>query len=540
LGNLYWKFWSETEVSRQTRTQSRAIGTSKTESEGSSENYSEATQTGVTIGETETQSQGSTRSVTDGETSSTAKGSSRTQQKGTNRNKSQNSRQFDTGDFGFSQVLQGVSPFRLDNSATANTQKNRGKSRQTNWGDSRGSTRGGGYSQGNSESQSTGTSQTETAGTSRSNTSGENQSRSHATNRQESNSKTKTIGQGTTHQITTGETQTDTGGFNEALQARPLLAVNEMKKWFAPVSDPSSIHYPGYCLVMIADEDPTAIRRGNYFEDTHFIGWHDPHPDWPENTPPLFKQNMDLPGLPGSDAEEIEWIKEVGEKTKKAEPIARFGPFPYDRDNPFVVEAFEQITSPYADVYSDRAEFYWIIHSTQTGILKTKGKHPDEEHIGEIESNLREIFFDEDIEGILDSGELFDDYLLRIDEHVKISEEEDARRREAERLEQDRLEAEYQQKQKEKRERLEKEERENKRLEALEKSKRLGEAARKAARAAKSAELKATRAAEAAEIEKLLAEFEEKKRRTKQHRDKERKEALKALKILGPVVIILN
>jgi type IV secretory pathway TraG/TraD family ATPase VirD4 len=68
-------------------------------------------------------------------------------------------------------------------------------------------------------------------------------------------------------------------GRSEAIHRRALIAPDEIGRLFGTVRDKDDPRYPGLALVLMAGQQPAAVRRVNYYEDDYFLCCFDPHPD---------------------------------------------------------------------------------------------------------------------------------------------------------------------------------------------------------------------------------------------------------------------
>ena len=110
---------------------------------------------------------------------------------------------------------------------------------------------------GDSQTQGSGWSQSEAAGTSQS------FSKSHSSSQSRSNSASRTQ------------------GWSEAVHKRFLMNPDEIGRLLARVGDRADPAYPGIALALIPGRNPLLTRRVNYFETPRFLGFFDPHPDFP-------------------------------------------------------------------------------------------------------------------------------------------------------------------------------------------------------------------------------------------------------------------
>ncbi len=70
-----------------------------------------------------------------------------------------------------------------------------------------------------------------------------------------------------------------TTGRSQAIHRRALIAPDEIGRLFGTVRDKNDPRYPGLALVLMAGQQPAAVRRVNYYEDDYFFCFFDPHPD---------------------------------------------------------------------------------------------------------------------------------------------------------------------------------------------------------------------------------------------------------------------
>lgn len=84
---------------------------------------------------------------------------------------------------------------------------------------------------------------------------------------------------GTSDSTTYGTSHSTTEGTSETVHRRPLIAPDELGKFFGRINDKEHPAYPGLALVLVSGENPIAVKRVNYFEDEYFYKKFDPHPD---------------------------------------------------------------------------------------------------------------------------------------------------------------------------------------------------------------------------------------------------------------------
>lgn len=324
----------------KTYTISNSKATGHTVQENWSQQISEARQEGINWSKAQNESTSKNRSFSGG----------RAKSKNSGRGEARN---YNTGHFGIAQALRGISPIRTDHSAGLSFQDGSGTSRQTGW--QKGFTHQSGttHQKGGSASVTNTNAKTSGGGKSSTVTTQSGDSTAKGDTRQESRSKTRTSNQSNSIQRSTQESLAQSMAIQEHIQPRPLASVNELKKLFAPISDQNSEHYPGYCLVMLADQDdPISVKRTLYYRDSHFTGYFDPHPDWPEYAPPRFNVDLALPGFPVRDFfrleypdlsnAKIEWSVAPGEMVSAGAKIARVGPFNFER-HPLRSEALREV-----------------------------------------------------------------------------------------------------------------------------------------------------------------------------------------------------
>lgn len=465
-----------TEVARVTRQSGRSTGETigESESKQTSESQSrtqqrmsgitEGTSEGIThsetIGRSESTSEGTSESHGTSENWGTSKSGGSSSQRGTSRGTGQNhsvgegsSRSFDTGLFGISEVFQNMPIFRTDNSASSSSNSSRGWS--TNFGESENQTRnkGWGRSRGSARSRTFGKTFNKTKGTSYSKGTSVQRGSSYSKTEQTSEGETIQAGKSFTQQTSRSNTTNRSENLNEVLNSRPLIELNEVKEWFAPIDDRESLHYPGYALVLLRNERPTAVRRANYFEDEHFIGWYDPHPNFPENAPPLFLEEKHLDGICFQDIENdhlndftwnfraqiahvevLDWQVVRDEEVSIYQFLATIGDFRYDK-NKYLEQAFEEIECEEVQHDPTSNSFRWRIYARYSGKISLS-KNVD--HIGSVLTNQRRLYFER--EGLLLEEPTFTflDFLERVYERASELEMESTRLRERE-LERERL-----------------------------------------------------------------------------------------------------
>jgi len=78
-----------------------------------------------------------------------------------------------------------------------------------------------------------------------------------------------------------GWSNSTTNGWGQATHKRPLLNPDEIGRLLARNDDRYRPGYPGLVLAMIPGEHPLLARRINYYESRYFVGYFDPHPNYP-------------------------------------------------------------------------------------------------------------------------------------------------------------------------------------------------------------------------------------------------------------------
>lgn len=215
--NYLSKYMGEHEVARTTRTSSETAGRSTSKSVGSS------------------RSEGSTWSDSDSSSWGTSQGRSSSRSRGTSSGGGMN---FNGG------VPQNPGTFWSPSSSDA-----------------------GGWSMSNSSSDS----DSRTTGDSFSETAGGSLSRSIG----------GSTSDGVSETFTDGDSESSTSGTAQGIHKRALLTPDEIGHVFARVEDPDNAAYPGLALVLVSGRRPFIVRRPKYYEDRHFAGTFDPHPDYP-------------------------------------------------------------------------------------------------------------------------------------------------------------------------------------------------------------------------------------------------------------------
>ena len=459
--NYVSQMLGETEVRRDTSTSSNTTGTNTSESEGTSES--------ITEGSSESKTQGRSLSDTQGESHSTSKGtsesktigkseshtrgtggsSSDSQNRGSNQSQSSGTNQGtnsstnqSTG--GSSNSNRG---FSLGNGysrtsgsgygSNHSTGHGRGSSQGSNHSSSKGSSSGASQSRSKSwnksfsisknTSQTFGLNRSESHSRNYSHTSGENESFSESVN----HSKTK----GVTHSKTVGESASKTEGVNQNLYHRPLITPDEIGLCLCPIEDRSHPQYPGFALIVPSDGRPSAVRRCNYYEDEHYIGWYDTHPDFPENAPPKFLVDFEILGLPTSTFQEsdfpvdalekyfdtdalavAEWFVKKGQAVQFAQPLALVGPLKLKPNVRYLKDALNQAQNDNAKLALEDSALYWNIRAPRSGKLKSptqENKHA----IGYVESNRRIQYSEREL--LIDTpGLSFSDYIYNLGEVI--------------------------------------------------------------------------------------------------------------------------
>lgn len=401
------KVLGQTEVSRFARQVGIAEGQTQSETQGTQISESKGTQTGTSTSHSESYTEGESNAHTEGRNTSWSETENESRTKGRNwgssyqdgssTNKSWNkgsgsnknegnssNKNFKSGIFGLAQAFQFLPIVRTDNSASSSKNEGTGTSKQKGHGGGSSSNTSKTRNRGGNFSKTWGRSSTTGGGTNSSDTYTSNRSQTHGTTFQESQSETHSRTEGQSHQISEGTTTNRNRGLQENLQARPLIDVNEVKKWFSPISDKTSVDYPGYCLVLARDEEPTPIRRTNYFEEEHFLGWFDPHPDHPDTAPDEFIFQHKIEGL------EVEltgqWLVHERESVDAQTGILRYGPIDYKKTSRLYREAYERIAEDFPQVDIEKESFYWTIATPLSGKIHL---HGTQNIIAQIETNRR-------------------------------------------------------------------------------------------------------------------------------------------------------
>jgi len=409
----------ETEVSRETKNWSDAETHTETESESSHESTAEGESYATAVGRSSSRTSGQSHSHAVGQSSSNTVGRSVSKAKGTSRTHGSNYGRSDSSNWGHNRGENSNENHNRGSSSGSQRNSNwssngglgtgtsqmfqnsegrgwgRGTSKGENWGGSR--SKNAGWNSSHSQnrtrtvtknaSQTRGSSITDTHGHSSSRTSGESHTKT------ETSSTTRT--QGTSHQTGESHGETHTEGTNQALFHRPLASPNELNTWFAPIADDASAHYPGYCLVLLSGEHPTAVRKANYFEDVHFRSWFDPHPDFSESMLPLLSEKVSLqwPSYPSVTERfkfpkidyshvKIDWHLREGAFVFIGDHIATVGPFRY-RPNEHTTIAEKENATEFIDVDTAKGERFHHVLSPAEGRLEYS-RRPDQESFGSI------------------------------------------------------------------------------------------------------------------------------------------------------------
>jgi len=410
----------ETEVSRDTRTFSEADSENRSESRGMSTSVAEGKSRSVSIGESQSETLGESQSHTEGKSASHTKSTntsftksanwgsstqhSETQssnwgkQRGSNTNEGGNSGQSwghgtnNSHSFPHGHSWGGSTMFQNNQGRSWG----RGTSKGENWGGGQSGTSGGGTNRGRGKSWTKSAGYSQTEGRSSSDTRGTSYSQTQGRSRTETEGESLTETRGESFQETSGSGQTTTRGVNQGLHPRPLLGPNEANIWFSPIDDELSTHYPGYCLVLMTGEHPTAVRKANYFEDLYFTGWYDAHPDHPEGAPPKFLVDVDIvTGFSRQKSIEIELLFENGEWIEQGEAIAVVGPFRYETRRTYpelyreTLNGIEVDDSVSIRECKTRIVYDWSVYAPAAGKLEYCSDEPDMDRLGKIITNRR-------------------------------------------------------------------------------------------------------------------------------------------------------
>ena len=241
------KLIGETEVMREVRSegasssQSDSLSESQSEGQSESSSLSRSENRGTSVSHGSTVSEGTNRSV------------SRSASHGENRS---------TG-----------SSYGESSSTSTGVSFGRG-GMSTNFSTTRGRSMTSSSSQGTSDSWSV----SESEGSSR----GSSESLTEGASRTMGSSESETAGRttGTTRGATRGSTRGSTTGTAETVHKRPLVAPDEIGRFFSRIDDRDNEAYPGFGLALVSGQAPVVYRRSNYFEDPEFIGYFMPHPDY--------------------------------------------------------------------------------------------------------------------------------------------------------------------------------------------------------------------------------------------------------------------
>lgn len=394
----------ETEVSRETYTSSETDSSSESESRGTSKSVAEGQTRSIARGETQSDTEGYNRSKTDGKSSSISKSTntsdSRSVSSGQSRNfqdshssnwgKSTGTNENSGGNHGQSWGQGRNSGFSLQGGSSwggssmfqnsSGQSWGRGTSKGENWGEGTSHSAGGGKNWGKSRSQTRGSGYSETHGQSSSSTEGYSRSHTSGESITETEGESITRTDGESHQTTRGSGQSKTRGLNQGLHHRSLLSPNEANLWFAPIVDRDSNHYPGYCLILISGEHPTAVRKAQYFEDNYFTGWFDAHPDHPENSPPVFsvevpvETGLELVPDKGYTVEALVDMQAESE-VEAGDTLAYIGQFSYKVSRAYkgfyddlILEMSEYSAEAEMFVAGSRLHYKWPVYAPVDGV----------------------------------------------------------------------------------------------------------------------------------------------------------------------------
>lgn len=139
----------------------------------------------------------------------------------------------------------------------------------------------GGPSESYSASESVSSSVTRGTSRSRSESDTEGESVGWSESETEGRSRTEGWSEGESEGRTEGRSRSRTRGASETIHKRLLVSPDEIGHLFARVDDRNEPRFPGLALVVISGERTVALRRVNYYEDFHFVGRFEPHPDFP-------------------------------------------------------------------------------------------------------------------------------------------------------------------------------------------------------------------------------------------------------------------
>lgn len=454
--NYVSQMLGETEVFRDTSTSSETSGknssvgtsTSKSTSEGSSEGKTKGHGISNSEGESQSENHGSTASTQTGESRSKTTGTGRSVTKGSNfglnRNSGRGSSEGRNDSNGYNWGYSYDAGKRGRSSGSSNSS---GSSSGSSRNSSRGQSFGRSYSNSESwnESLAISKSSSQTFGLTHGSSFSRNSSHSRSENESLSEGKTQSISESSSQSKTSGTSRSTTSGINQTLHHRPLITGDEIGMCLSPLSDPLHPQYPGFALIVPSDGRPSVVRRCNYYEDGQFIGWFDAHPDFPENAPPKFLQQVEILGLPAPDQVEreldlieaqdaylysnqsasVEWFTQPNQAIYYNDHVAKIGMIRFKQNIPHLLEAVGTVAHPEVEVMSDGSGFYLLLRSPQSGFMLMQ-KALNGMAVGKLMSDRRVEYNERDFE-LHTPLKYFADYLMAIAAEVKRRDAEEKR-----------------------------------------------------------------------------------------------------------------
>lgn len=262
------KLIGETEVMREVRSEGASSSESDSFSQSASESASESESEGSSVSSSRSRSENTGTTLSHG----------RSVSEGTNRSDSRSVSHGENRSTGSSigessSTSSGMSFGRGGMSTNFSTTRGRSMTRTSSQGSSDS------WSVSQSEGSSRGTSESLTEGASRTFGSGESETDGATAGT------TRGSTHGSTKGSTRGSTRGETSGTAETVHKRPLVAPDEIGRFFSRIDDPDNPAYPGFGLALVSGQAPVVYRRSNYYEDPEFIGCFMPHPDYAFSAP---------------------------------------------------------------------------------------------------------------------------------------------------------------------------------------------------------------------------------------------------------------
>jgi hypothetical protein len=147
-----------------------------------------------------------------------------------------------------------------------------------------------------------------------------------------SSSQSRSIEASRAEAVSVGRERSNT--LTEHIHQRRLVTPDEVRRFFARVTDDSNPLYPGVEVVLVSDgSNPALVRRTNYFDDARFVGTFVP-PSHHRQQAPFVEVNVGIAGLEkvkllsgwilpghGLALPDARWLVSDGQAIKRGEPI---------------------------------------------------------------------------------------------------------------------------------------------------------------------------------------------------------------------------